>query len=128
MITKATRMQHNPAPRIPSSGPCRIRALCPAPCAPREKTITKGVEITKAARNFVNRFDTDAPAEAKHDMFYSLDGPTPFCRWSEAHGARRVVDGLGMLVAQAAEAFAIWRGVTPDTSTVLRALRDRAPG
>ena len=31
-------------------------------------------------------------------------------------------------VAQAAEAFAIWRGVTPDTSTVLRALRDRAPG
>ena len=63
-----------------------------------------------------------------YDMFYSLDGPTPFCRWSEAHGARRVVDGLGMLVAQAAEAFAIWRGVTPDTSTVLRALRDRAPG
>jgi shikimate dehydrogenase len=63
-----------------------------------------------------------------YDMFYSLDGPTPFCRWSEAHGARRSVDGLGMLVAQAAEAFAIWRGVTPDTGTVLRALRDRAPG
>ncbi|MCZ6886889.1 MAG: hypothetical protein O7H39_00225, partial [Gammaproteobacteria bacterium] len=63
-----------------------------------------------------------------YDMFYSLDGPTPFCRWSEAHGARRVVDGLGMLVAQAAEAFAIWRGVAPDTGTVLRALRDRAPG
>ncbi|MEJ5999054.1 shikimate dehydrogenase [Paucibacter soli] len=55
------------------------------------------------------------------DMMY---GPAaqPFLDWAGAQGAA-TRDGLGMLVEQAAEAFAQWRGVTPDTAPVLAALR-----
>ena len=57
------------------------------------------------------------------DMMY---GPAAqgFLDWAAAHGARGR-DGLGMLVEQAAEAFHLWRGVRPDTTPVLAALRAR---
>jgi shikimate dehydrogenase len=57
-----------------------------------------------------------------YDMMYQAE-PTPFMRWGLAQGARRAVDGLGMLVEQAAESFYLWRHVRPDTAPVLRALR-----
>ncbi|WP_374316090.1 shikimate dehydrogenase [Aquabacterium sp.] len=55
------------------------------------------------------------------DMMY---GPAarPFLRWAQAQGANGR-DGLGMLVEQAAESFALWRGVRPDTASVLASLR-----
>ena len=58
-----------------------------------------------------------------YDMMY---GPTPtaFLAWAERNGARRLADGLGMLVEQAAEAFFLWRGARPETLPVLRRLRD----
>jgi len=57
------------------------------------------------------------------DMMY---GPAAqgFLAWAAAHGAQGR-DGLGMLVEQAAEAFWLWRGVRPDTTAVLPALRAR---
>ena len=57
------------------------------------------------------------------DLMY---GPAAegFLRWAEGHGAR-ARDGLGMLVEQAAEAFALWRGVRPQTAPVLSALREQ---
>lgn len=68
--------------------------------------------------------DPAAVAGARcYDLFYSVQGQTPFCRWAAAHGARETCDGLGMLVEQAAEAFALWRGVRPRTRPVLQALR-----
>jgi shikimate dehydrogenase len=56
-----------------------------------------------------------------YDMVYGK-GVTPFLRQAAAAGAR-TVDGLGMLVEQAAESFFVWRGVRPDTRPVLDALR-----
>jgi shikimate dehydrogenase len=47
----------------------------------------------------------------------------PFRSWAQAQGAARVADGLGMLVEQAAAAFAVWRGVRPQTAPVIDALR-----
>ena len=54
-----------------------------------------------------------------YDLVY---GPrrTPFVDWAARHGAGRAVQGWGMLVEQAAESFAIWRGVRPDTAPVLK--------
>ena len=56
-----------------------------------------------------------------YDMMY---GPAAqgFLDWARAGGAE-ARDGLGMLVEQAAEAFALWRGVHPHTAPVLQALR-----
>lgn len=57
-----------------------------------------------------------------YDMMYSNE-PTAFNRWAAEQGAAKCLDGLGMLVEQAAEAFLLWRGVRPDTAPVLKALR-----
>ncbi len=56
-----------------------------------------------------------------YDMVYG--GQTAFCRWALAQGASNAVDGLGMLVEQAALAFALWRDKVPDTEPVLARLR-----
>jgi shikimate dehydrogenase len=58
------------------------------------------------------------------DMVYGAR-PTAFMRAALEAGCPRVEDGLGMLVAQAAESFALWRGGRPDVAPVLAALRAR---
>lgn len=59
-----------------------------------------------------------------YDMFYVLDGETPFCKWSREHGAAGVAGGLGMLIEQAAEAFLLWRGIRPPTNGIALAICD----
>lgn len=49
-----------------------------------------------------------------YDLLYS-DQDTPFMAWAKNNHAEKVVDGFGMLLEQAAEAFYIWRGMRPDT-------------
>ena len=58
-----------------------------------------------------------------YDMMYGAV-PTPFLAFAQARGAR-VADGLGMLVEQAAESFLLWRGVRPQTATVIALLRGK---
>ncbi len=57
-----------------------------------------------------------------YDMMYSA-ADTPFVAWAKAHGAGIALDGLGMLVEQAAESFFIWRGVRPETGLVIDLVR-----
>jgi shikimate dehydrogenase len=61
------------------------------------------------------------PGALAFDMMYGK-APSPFMGFAAQHGAR-ARDGLGMLVEQAAEAFALWRGVRPATREVLATLR-----
>ena len=56
-----------------------------------------------------------------YDMMYGAR-PTPFVLLAREAGAR-AHDGLGMLVEQAAESFALWRGLRVRTEPVLRELR-----
>ena len=57
-----------------------------------------------------------------YDMMYSNE-PTPFLRWTTQQGAAFNLDGLGMLVEQAAAAFELWRGIKPETAPVISMLR-----
>jgi len=57
-----------------------------------------------------------------YDMAYSLKD-TPFVEWATHHGAGHAVQGWGMLVEQAAESYAIWRGLRPDTAPILQKMR-----
>lgn len=57
-----------------------------------------------------------------YDLMYSRSD-TVFLRWAKMHGATVTVDGLGMLVEQAAESFFIWRNIRPETNEIIRKLR-----
>lgn len=58
-----------------------------------------------------------------YDMMYQKD-LTPFLAWAKSLGAKSTIDGLGMLVEQAAVSFEIWRGVKPDTQPVITMIRN----
>lgn len=59
-----------------------------------------------------------------YDLLYG-DASTAFMRWAQAQGAAQALDGLGMLVEQAAESFLLWRGVRPATAPVIALLRNQ---
>jgi len=59
------------------------------------------------------------------DLSYG-EAAVPFLAWAEAAGCAQRIDGIGMLVEQAAESFAIWHGRRPDTDPVYAVLSARA--
>jgi shikimate dehydrogenase len=66
-----------------------------------------------------------APRGAAVDLSYG-EVAIPFLAWAKAAGALDAVDGLGMLVEQAAESFQRWHHVRPETDAVYAMLRERA--
>jgi shikimate dehydrogenase len=65
------------------------------------------------------------PETVCYDMAYGKTD-TPFMRWALGLGCARAFQGWGMLVEQAAESFRVWRGLKPNTASVLMALKERA--
>ena len=58
-----------------------------------------------------------------YDMMYGAE-PTVFLNWAEQHAPKcQRMDGLGMLVGQAAESFYLWRGVKPKTKPIIEEVR-----
>jgi len=57
-----------------------------------------------------------------YDMMYGKD-QTDFEKWAHHQKFKEVSNGLGMLVEQAAESFYIWRGVKPETKSVIEKIR-----
>jgi len=78
---------------------------------------SSGLTAERPALNASHLTDT----RLAYDMLYGKE-PTAFMAWCTEHQVA-CADGLGMLVGQAAEAFAIWRGVTPEVEPVLKRLR-----
>ena len=64
------------------------------------------------------------PRTAAVDLSYG-EVAIPFLAWAKAAGAHDRIDGLGMLVEQAAESFERWHRVRPETDPVYAALRER---
>ncbi|SFC50464.1 shikimate dehydrogenase [Pseudoalteromonas denitrificans] len=61
--------------------------------------------------------------ECAYDMFYSKTA-TSFMSWVNEHNYKtKTLDGLGMLVGQAAESFELWRNATPNVESVLTKLK-----
>lgn len=65
-----------------------------------------------------------APDCCCYDMMYG-SRTTAFQGWAREHGARLAIDGLGMLVGQAAESFFQWHGVKPPTAALIDQLRSK---
>lgn len=57
-----------------------------------------------------------------YDMTYGKS-LTPFLQKAQKRNAKQVIDGLGMLVGQAAESFYIWRNVRPSVDDVIVKLK-----
>ena len=80
---------------------------------------TRGGELPHLPMSMVGR------RTAAVDLSYG-EAAIPFLAWARANGCHDAIDGLGMLVEQAAESFALWHGTRPSTDEVYAQLRERA--
>ncbi|MDE2083994.1 MAG: shikimate dehydrogenase, partial [Xanthomonadaceae bacterium] len=67
-----------------------------------------------------------APRALCYDLSYGMTA-SAFLAWARAAKAGFAYDGLGMLIEQAAESFAIWHGRRPDTDVVYDEFRGELP-
>jgi shikimate dehydrogenase len=105
------------------AGSVRIAALPLADCGSGYDIVVNATATSLQGQAIPLAPAVLAPGALAVDMMYG-SAARPFLGWAEAHGARGR-DGLGMLVEQAAESFALWRGVRPRTAEVLATLRGR---
>lgn len=124
-LARAQQLQHDLAHcgLLPSSllKKLHVCALHEIPASPFDlvlnatsATLTGGEVLVPAA--------VFAPTTLAYDMVYGAVA-TPFMQLALRSGTQNVVDGLGMLVEQAAASFFLWRGVQPQTAAVLQQMR-----
>lgn len=87
--------------------------------------VINATSASLANKNLPLPDDIFSPDALAYDMMYNSAGNTPFLALAREMGAARTQDGLGMLVEQAAESFALWRGIRPDSAPVLSMLRGK---
>lgn len=100
----------------------KIEALDPEQLASRQFDIV--INATSASlNNSLPPLPTSifANGSLAYDMMYGKE-TTPFLMMA-AKADATAVDGLGMLVEQAAEAYYVWRGVRPKTASVIATIR-----
>jgi shikimate dehydrogenase len=68
-----------------------------------------------------------APRALCYDLSYGK-AAFGFLAWARSVNAGRALDGLGMLVEQAAESFELWHGRRPETDAIHAELRAYLPG
>ncbi len=95
---------------------CRLDDLCGV-----FDLIINATSADHTEKNIALSSTLTTPTTVCYDFAYRKQASTPFVAWAQSHGCVGV-DGLGMLVEQAAEAFFIWHGVMPDVLPVLRQL------
>jgi len=106
------RAQYNAQGRITALGYESLKAAGPFDLVINATSASlHGAELPIPRESF-------AKAALAYDLVYGK-GLTPFLRAAKQAGVERIADGVGMLVEQAAEAFAWWRGVRPQTGPLI---------
>lgn len=67
--------------------------------------------------------DVISSASCCYDLMYAAQD-TAFVSWAKSCGVVNSIDGLGMLVEQAAVSFTIWTGCKPNTKKVISLMRE----
>jgi shikimate dehydrogenase len=108
--------------------PGRVRTRYPADLADLGEfdLIVNATSAARSGHTLALPTSLAGPRSAAVDLNYGA-AAIGFLAWARATGCRDVVDGLGMLVEQAALAFAAWHGQRPDTTPVYAQLRAERP-
>lgn len=86
------------------------------------------VNATSAGRDSL-RIDLPFAIATRRSLAVDLsygEAATAFLSWAKAAGCGQAIDGLGMLVEQAAESFALWHGKRPETDQIYAELNGRS--
>lgn len=112
---------------LAAASACELLSTSLPACGTAFDVVINGTATSLSGGGVPVAADVLRPGALALDMMY---GPSAqgFMDWAAAHRAIGR-DGLGMLVEQAAESFYLWRGVRPQTASVLAELRALlAPG
>ena len=86
--------------------------------------IINATSAARASEKLTLPFSLAYPNTLAVDLGYG-DAAIDFLAWARSAGCSDAIDGLGMLVEQAAESFELWHGVRPQTDPVYAMLRER---
>jgi len=87
--------------------------------------IVNATSAGRVQRSLDLPFGIATPRALAVDLSYG-EAAIAFLAWARSAHCAQAIDGLGMLVEQAAESFLLWHGVRPDTAAVFAELQAQA--